>query len=86
MFHIYAALKTENLWFEKWVYENGKFTWNGLTLSWQKPLTLRNHIIDLQRKSMDWFLYDTDLCHERIKSFRSSFILVNPLNASVVLL
>ena len=25
-----------------------------------------NQSIDLQNKSMDWFLYDKDLCHERV--------------------
>ena len=34
-------------------------TW--LTLSWRRPLTYRN------RKSMDWFLYDNGLHHERVK-------------------
>ena len=28
---------------------------------------IRNQSIDLQRKSMDWFLYDIDLRHERVK-------------------
>ena len=27
----------------------------------------RNQSIDLQGKSMDWFLYDRDLHHERVK-------------------
>ena len=29
-----------------------------LPLSWRGPLSYRNQSIDLQRKSMDWFLYD----------------------------
>ena len=29
-------------------------------------LSYRNHSIDLQDKSMDWFLYDRDLRHERV--------------------
>ena len=37
-----------------------------LTLSWQRPLSYRNQFIDLQSKSMDWFLYDNDLHHERV--------------------
>ena len=28
-----------------------------LTLSWRGPLSYRNQSIDLQSKSMDWFLY-----------------------------
>ena len=38
-----------------------------LTLSWRGPLLYRNQSIDLQSKSMDWFLYDNDLRHERVK-------------------
>ena len=38
-----------------------------LTLSWRRPLSYRNHSIDLQSKSVDWFLYDSDLHHERAK-------------------
>ena len=36
---------------------------------WQKSksLSYKNHTIDLQSKSMDWFLYDMDLRHERVK-------------------
>ena len=32
-----------------------------LTLSLRRPLANRNQSIDLQRKSMDWFLYDSEL-------------------------
>ena len=38
-----------------------------LTLSWQGPLSYRNQSIDLQSKSMDWFLCDNDPPHERVK-------------------
>ena len=38
-----------------------------LTPSWRGPLSYRNQSIDLQSKSMDWFLYDNSLCHERVK-------------------
>ena len=38
-----------------------------LTLSWRRPLSYRNQSIDLQSKSMDWFLYDRGLRHERVK-------------------
>ena len=37
-----------------------------LTLSWQRPLLYRNQSIDLLCKSMDWFLYDNALRHERV--------------------
>ena len=38
-----------------------------LTLSWRKSLLYRNQSIDLQCKSMDWFLHDRDLRRERVK-------------------
>ena len=38
-----------------------------LTLSWQSPLSYRNQFVDWRSKSMDWFLYDNGLCHERVK-------------------
>ena len=38
-----------------------------LTLSCQRPLSYRNQSIDFLRKSMDWFLYDNGLRHERVK-------------------
>ena len=44
-----------------------------LTLSWRKPLSYRNQSIDLFRKSMDWFLYDIDLRHERVEPPWSQF-------------
>ena len=37
-----------------------------LTLSWPRSLSYRNQSIDLQSKSVDWFLYDRDLSHERV--------------------
>ena len=40
-----------------------------LTLSWRGLLSYRNQSIDLQIRSMDWFLYDNGLRHERVKSY-----------------
>ena len=37
-----------------------------LTFSYQRSLSYRNQSIDLPSKSMDWFLYDRDLRHERV--------------------
>ena len=39
-----------------------------LTLSWRRLSPYRNHSIDLLCKSVDWFLYDNGLRHERVKS------------------
>ena len=38
-----------------------------LILPWGRPLSYRNQSIDLQSKSMDWFLYDNGIRHERVK-------------------
>ena len=38
----------------------------GLILSCRRPLSYRNQSIDLLCKSMDWFLYDRTLRHERV--------------------
>ena len=42
-----------------------------LTLSWRKSLSYRNQSINLQRKSMDWFLSDRYTRHKRVKCFQS---------------
>ena len=34
-----------------------------------EPLSYRNLSTDLQSKSMDWFLYDNGLRHERVKKW-----------------
>ena len=43
-----------------------------LTFSWQRSLSCRNQSINLQSNlqinTMDWFLYDRDLCHKRVKT------------------
>ena len=39
--------------------------------------TYRNQSIDLQNKSMDWFLYDRGFCHERVKQMRNTSQIVN---------
>ena len=38
-----------------------------LTPSWWRPISYRNQSIDLRSKSMNWFLYDIGLRHERVK-------------------
>ena len=47
-----------------------------LTLSWRRPLSYRNQSIDLQSKSMDWFLYDNGLRHERVKVANKLFMYI----------
>ena len=38
-------------------------------LSWQRSLSYKNQTTDLQSKSMDWFLHDWHLGHERVNFF-----------------
>ena len=38
------------------------------TLSWRRSLSYRIQSTDLLWESTDWFLYVSDLCHERVKS------------------
>ena len=51
-----------------------------LTLSWRRPLSYRNQSIYLLRKSMEWFLYDNGLRHERVKNVgkANKFIFLTP--------
>ena len=55
-----------------------------LTLSWRRPLSYRNQSSDLGSKSMDWFLYDSGLRHERVMTFWKWETLSN-LEVSVLL-
>ena len=41
-----------------------------LTHSWRRQLSYGNQSIDLGSKSMDWFLYDNGLHHERVKFYQ----------------
>ena len=44
-----------------------------LTPSWRRSLSCRNQLIDFPSKSMEWFLYDRDLRHERVKHLDGRF-------------
>ena len=44
-----------------------------LSISRRRPLAYRNQSIDLQSKSMDWFLYDNGLRHGRVKLVKFFF-------------
>ena len=39
-----------------------------LTLLWRRSLSYRNLSVDLQSKSIDWFLYDRKFRHERVNA------------------
>ena len=47
-------------------HKNIMFYQLSLTLSWRRPLSYKNQFFDLLRKSVDWFLYDNGLRHERV--------------------
>ena len=49
------------------IYLVGTARQRELTLSFRRSLSYRNQSIDLQSISMDWFLYDRDLYHEKVK-------------------
>ena len=48
-----------------------------LTLSRKRPFSYRNQSIDLQSKSMDWFLYDNGLFLERVNN-TADYLLILP--------
>ena len=52
---------------------SSKILGSNLTLSWRGLLSYRNQSIDLQSTSMNWFLYDNDHRHERVKRTLKSF-------------
>ena len=54
-----------DVWNIAWV-SLAQFLIHYLTISWRRPLSYRNQSIDLVCKSMDWFLYDNGLRHERV--------------------
>ena len=64
-------------------YENGT-TKSTLTLSWQRSLSYRNQSVDLESKSVDWFLYDSKLRHERVNEVLSS-VYASGNNMSLIL-
>ena len=78
--HFRKLYRKENVWYhpdtfevfclKSTEYEKQDFS---LTLSWRRSLSYRNRSIDLQIKSMDWFLYDRNLCRERAKALAHCF-------------
>ena len=68
------------LWYgsENFNMESGASCKTALTLSWWRLFSYRNQSIDLLlRKSMDWFLYDNDRHHERVKVARLHALIFN---------
>ena len=50
-----------------WICYFPPFISHSLTLSWRRSLSYRKQSIDLLSKSVDWFLYDNGLRHDRVK-------------------
>ena len=48
-----------------------------LNLSWRRSLLCRNQSIDLQSKSIDWFLYDKNFRHERVTALLPPWLLLD---------
>ena len=53
-----------------WMLEH-YFAWSALTFSWRISLSYSNQSIDLHSKSMDCFLHDRELRHERVNALRA---------------
>ena len=66
---MFVIRETEDLFRREIIYWGQIDYENNITLSWRRSLSYRNQLIDLQNKSMDWFLYDRDLCHERVEGY-----------------
>ena len=58
----------------------------GLSLSSRRSLSYRNQSIDLQSKSMDWFLCDRDLLHERVNHSTGPFSQVHFLTRLTIMM
>ena len=56
------------------VSRNTQIIFIALTFSWRRPISYRNPSIDVHRKSMDWFLYDIGLRHERVNGITVSYL------------
>ena len=67
IYHFYPLTSTETH-ICRYVFEM-----HTLTPSWRRPLSY------LLCKSMDWFLYDNGLCHERVKFFITVYVITKLL-------
>ena len=46
----------------------------------------RNQSIDLQSKLMNWFIYDTDLCHERVNDLHLGICFLKVIEILIIFL
>ena len=68
-FHYILQLRMRNLITHFGNINQYSLSMPSLTLSLRRSLSYRNQSIDLLLKSMDWFLYDNGLRHERVNLF-----------------
>ena len=47
-------------------------------------LSYRNQLIDLKNKSIDWFLYDSELRHERVNMEHLQKVFLNLCDAAMI--
>ena len=76
---LFATLLKKRLWHKCFPVNFAKFSetpqlllkktfpLNDLILAWRRSLSYKNQSIDLLSKSLDWFLYNRDLRHEKVK-------------------
>ena len=56
-----------------------------LILSWRRLISYRNQSIDVRSKSMDWFLFDIGLRHERVNKGHKYLFFIKVGVANVLL-
>ena len=62
---VHELLEKEDKISKLWANSKYEF-FISLTPSWRTSLLYKNQSIGLLCKSMDWFLYDRDVCHEKV--------------------
>ena len=68
-----------------WKNKHGCVLYNqSLTISWRRSLSYKNQSIDLVSKSMDLFLYDRNLRHERVKD-ANGFLQYNSFSTEMLI-
>ena len=72
--YFYVVLHNTGKYWKKWKHvtkwvNKYRLTRVISTLSWRRSLSYRNQSIDLLTKSIDWFLYNNNFRHERIKLY-----------------
>ena len=64
---VHELLEKEDKISKLWANSKYEF-FISLTPSWRTSLLYKNQSIGLLCKSMEWFLYDRDVCHEKVNT------------------